>query len=172
MKSKVSAFMDGELQPAESAGPLAELRKDGEAREAWDTYHLISDAMRDTHLLSEGFSARLASKLAGEATVMAPARSGLERPRPSSWALAAAAGLAAVFVGATAYVVQQGSEAMPEVAAVQPAKAPAKEAAQVLPPDTANDYLLAHQGYSPRNSLQGVAPYVRMVSGEAGARKP
>ena len=44
-------------------------------------------------------------------------------------------------------------------------------AAQVAPPATANDYLYAHQGMSPRNSLQGVAPYVRMVSGEAVAPK-
>ena len=29
------------------------------------------------------------------------------------------------------------------------------------------DYLLAHQVYSPRNSLQGVVPYVRTVSAEA-----
>ncbi len=51
---------------------------------------------------------------------------------------------------------------------------PVKEAAltvQVAPPAAANDYLYAHQGYSPRNSLQGVAPYVRMVSGEAGSQK-
>ncbi len=27
-----------------------------------------------------------------------------------------------------------------------------------------NDYLLAHQNYSPRSTLQGVAPYVRTVS--------
>jgi hypothetical protein len=31
-------------------------------------------------------------------------------------------------------------------------------------PSSANDYLLAHQGFSPRMSLQGMAPYVRTVS--------
>jgi hypothetical protein len=34
-------------------------------------------------------------------------------------------------------------------------------------PAATDDYLLAHQGYSPRNRLQGVAPYVRTVSGQA-----
>jgi hypothetical protein len=34
-------------------------------------------------------------------------------------------------------------------------------------PLATDDYLLAHQGYSPRNLLQGVAPYVRTVSGQA-----
>jgi hypothetical protein len=31
-------------------------------------------------------------------------------------------------------------------------------------PAAANDYLLAHQGFSPRVSFQGMAPYVRTVS--------
>jgi sigma-E factor negative regulatory protein RseA len=31
-------------------------------------------------------------------------------------------------------------------------------------PGQVNDYLLAHQNYSPRSALQGVAPYVRTVS--------
>jgi hypothetical protein len=34
-------------------------------------------------------------------------------------------------------------------------------------PTQANDYLLAHQGFSPRVSLQGMAPYVRTVSEQA-----
>lgn len=170
MKSKISAFMDGELHPGESPEPFAALREHGEARDAWRTYHLISDAMRDTRLLSGGFSARVAAKLAEEPTVIAPSLAG-QRPRPSVWALAAAASLAVVFVGGIAYVMQQGTDAPPEVAAVQPPQTPAKEVAQVAPPDTANDYLLAHQGYSPRITLQGMAPYVRMVSGEARAGK-
>jgi hypothetical protein len=33
-----------------------------------------------------------------------------------------------------------------------------------VPPPRAADYLLAHQAYSPRVTLQGMAPYVRMVS--------
>jgi hypothetical protein len=36
----------------------------------------------------------------------------------------------------------------------------------------ARDYLLAHQAFSPRNSLQGVAPYVRSVAAEAAPAKP
>jgi hypothetical protein len=34
-------------------------------------------------------------------------------------------------------------------------------------PSGTNDYLLAHQGFSPRVSLQGMAPYVRTVSEQA-----
>jgi hypothetical protein len=31
-------------------------------------------------------------------------------------------------------------------------------------PSSTPDYLLAHQGFSPRVSLQGMAPYARTVS--------
>ena len=50
-----------------------------------------------------------------------------------------------------------------------PAVVPVKESAlQRVPlPSAADDYLLAHQGYSPRLTLQGVAPYIRTVSDEA-----
>jgi hypothetical protein len=34
-------------------------------------------------------------------------------------------------------------------------------------PSGTDDYLLAHQGFSPRVSLQGMAPYVRTVSEQA-----
>ena len=177
MKSKISAYMDGELRAAESSEPLAALRERGEAREAWNTYHLISDAMRDTPLLSGGFSERVATKLAGEPTVMAPRR---PAPRVPLWALSAAAGLAAVaMVGGMFFTLPRGPEPVSQVAQAPRQVAPAKKAAQVPPPaaqvpppDMARDYLLAHQGYSPRNSLQGMAPYVRMVSSQAGAGKP
>ena len=34
--------------------------------------------------------------------------------------------------------------------------------------NSANDYLLAHQGFSPRVSLQGMVPYVRTVAERPG----
>jgi sigma-E factor negative regulatory protein RseA len=172
MKARISALMDGEAGPHESAGPLDTLRVEGEAREAWRNYHLIGDAMRDTRILSAGFSGRVAARLAQEPTVMAPSRSASSPQRPRLQLFSAAASLAAVaLVGWFAFGPQ---ETAVQVAQVTPttAQAPslptqaAAPAAQVPPPASANEYLYAHQGYSPRNSLQGIAPYVRMVSGE------
>jgi len=76
------------------------------------------------------------------------------------------------FVGWVAFQPQEAQSPAPQVAkAMQPAPAAAvQEAALVAPPEAANDYLLAHQGYSPRNSLLGAAPYVR-VAAEAEPRK-
>ena len=154
MKENISALMDGELDAAEV---FDQLRVEGEALETWRTYHLISDAMRDTRLLSAGFTARFAERLAKEPTVLAPVR---QPARPvQRFALAAAAGVAGVaLVGWMAFAPQ------PEVATVV-AKTPAPVAVPL--PASANDYLLAHQGFSPRVSLQGMAPYVRTVAEHA-----
>jgi sigma-E factor negative regulatory protein RseA len=185
MKARISALMDGELARHETAGPFEALRSGGEARETWNTYHLIGDAMRETRMLSAGFAGRVAGELEREPVVIAPARFRL-RPSRALWqTLPAAASVAAIaLVAWLAFAPQEGAAPAPQVAKVeapagqaQPAVAQAPSAAGqvqpaaalVAPPDAANDYLLAHQGYSPRNSLQGVAPYVRMVSDEAGA---
>ena len=162
MKAKISALMDGELEGRDADGALEFLKREGEARDTWRAYHLIGDAMRDTRPLSAGFAARVAERLAGEATVLAP------RTRPllgdRRWQLlSAAASLAAIAFVSVVYFAQE--PAAPEPIAAGAAKA--VEAAQVAPPDAASDYLLAHQAYSPRISLQGVAPYVRTVSSDS-----
>jgi sigma-E factor negative regulatory protein RseA len=159
MKEKISELMDGELDARAADATIDALRRDGEAVEAWRTYHVISDAIRDTAVLSEGFSARLAARLAAEPTVLAPRRSAA-RPR---LALAAAASVAAVaLVGWLAFAPPPQS-ASPVAAAPKAAKAPVVAVTTILP-RAANDYLLAHQSFSPRVYLQGMAPYVRTVS--------
>lgn len=170
MKTKISALMDGELERREAGGAIDALRQDGEVRETWRTYHLISDSMRDTRLLSGGFAARVAARLAQEPTVLAPhARPVFEQRR---WqALSVAASLAAVAFVSVAYFQQDGADSTPPVAQVAPQAVQQIETAQVAPPEAANDYLLAHQGYSPRNSLQGMAPYVRTVAAETRGPK-
>lgn len=173
MKSRVSALMDDELVRDEAQATLLALREEGEAREAWRAYHLISDALHDTRMLSPGFAQRLAERVAAEPTVLAP--SPQTAPPRAQWVvLSAAASVAAVtLVGSLAFVTwqDQGSR-VPMAQAPHAAPATAAEPVRVPPPAAADDYLLAHQRYSPRNSLQGMAPYVRTVSGETRARKP
>ncbi len=168
MKSRISELMDGELERRDAGRALDMLGGEGDAREAWRTYHLIGDTMREPRLLSTGFADRVAERLSQEPTVLAPRPAPvLERRR---WqVLSAAASLAAVaFVVSVAFAPPEGNVAVAPV--VQPP--PPAEVAQVAPPDAADDYLLAHQGYSPRNSLQGMAPYVRTVSSDLrGARQ-
>jgi|SRR5687768_1863378 sigma-E factor negative regulatory protein RseA len=157
MRDRISEFMDGELDDRAAGQVVDALGRDGEALETWRLYHLIGDTLRDSRLLSPGFTARVARQLAAEPAHAAPAR--LPR-QPRTW-YALAAGLAAVaLVGWLAFAPQQ--TAVAPVAVHQPAVI-AKPALVPLP-SGANDYLLAHQQFSPRVSLQGMAPYVRTVS--------
>ena len=156
MKDRISVLMDGELDDKSAAAAIQSLASEREVRDAWRTYHMIGDLMRGSAPLSEGFAARIAWKLAEQPTVLAPGRI---KPEPRRWftVSAAAASLAAVaLVGWLAFAPQ------PQVVPVAQVK---PEAPAMVPlPSAANDYLLAHQGFSPRVSLQGMAPYVRTVS--------
>jgi sigma-E factor negative regulatory protein RseA len=157
MKENISALMDGELDGGATDEALELLRRDGEAADSWRLYHLMSDAMHgQRQLLSAGFVERLAARLATEPAVLAPGalpgRTPLQR-----YALAAAASLAAVALVAWLAFGPQPAARAPLAQAQPPALA-------LSLPDAANDYLLAHQGFSPRMSLLGMAPYVRTVA--------
>ncbi|HEU4353359.1 MAG TPA: sigma-E factor negative regulatory protein [Burkholderiales bacterium] len=169
MTEKLSALMDGELDDKSAAEVIQALGSDREAVRAWRTYQLISDAMRENRVLTAHFDARLAGRLAAEPTVLAPAA--LQEPsraQSRTWfALSAAASLAGIaLVGWMALAPQPQSIPAPTpapVAQLQPETKP-----NIVPlPTTANDYLLAHQGFSPRISLQGMAPYARTVAEQA-----
>jgi len=169
MKDRISQLMDGELDEGSAADAIKACGQDAEALHTWRTYHLISDAMRDSRVLSAGFSVRLAERLAAEPTVLAPPR---KRAESRTWfAASAAAGFAAVALVGWLALAPQPSTA-PTPMAQAPVLKPLLEAPQVPPPSAANDYLLAHQGFSPRVSFQGMAPYVRSVSEQGrGPRK-
>ena len=165
MKDRISVLMDGELDDGSAARVIDALASEGEAREAWRTYHLISDALGKSRMLSAGFSDRVAAALAAEPTVLAPRRLGVPR-EPRRW-LALAAGLAAFsLVGWLGFAPQQTAVA-PVAQAPKPIVAKEANAAVVPLPSGTNDYLLAHQAFSPRMSFRGMAPYALTVSGRA-----
>jgi sigma-E factor negative regulatory protein RseA len=168
VKESISALMDGELEGQAADSAIHALRSEGEALESWRTYHLISDAMRDTRLLSAGFAARVAERLASEPTVIAPAN--LRRTPAKRVALAAAASVAGVgLVGWLAFAPQ--SQTAKSMAQSQPQQPSITATVSTIPlPSETNDYLLAHQGFSPRVFLQGMAPYVRTVAEHPGQR--
>jgi sigma-E factor negative regulatory protein RseA len=154
---RLSALMDGELDDKSAAHVIQALAHDRDAMETWRTYQLISDAMRESQLLSKGFTARLAQRLAAEPTVLAPRAM---QHAPQRWFAVSAAASVVAAVGLVGWLAfaPQPQVAAPVAQAVEPKP-------NIVPmPSAANDYLLAHQGFSPRLSLQGIAPYVRTVS--------
>jgi hypothetical protein len=70
---------------------------------------------------------------------------------------------------------QQGGPAQPTLAQAPAiaSSASSQPNPPIVPlPSSMPDYLLAHQGFSPRVSLQGMAPYARTVSDQVNeARK-
>lgn len=163
---RVSAFMDGEVGDDEVAAQVARLRQDPALRERWDTYHLISDAMRSVagaHAESTGkpdFMERFSATLAQEPTVLAPKTRVRSRTvRRVALSLAASFGGVAL----VAWLALSNNPFMPApetVAQARPAPVAIKSADGAV-----NDYLLAHQQFSPSTAMQGVASYVRTVSG-------
>jgi sigma-E factor negative regulatory protein RseA len=160
MKDRISALIDGELDEHATGEALGQVGRDGEAGETWRTYHLIGDVLRDDRVLSSGFAARVGKRLAAEPTVLAPAAA-VSRPRRWFPLPAAAAAAAVALVAWVAFAPQREEpQPQPQAAIAEVAKPPAI----VMPSSAANDYLLAHQGFSPRVAFQGMAPYVRTVS--------
>lgn len=164
MKDTLSAWMDSELDRRQAGPLLPRIKHDAELRGCWDCYHLIGDALRGVH--GPDLSAGIRERLDAEPTVLAPQRR--KKPEPLRWAaMSVAAGAAAVmFVG---WIALSGTQQAP----VQIAAVPAAEVQQAAVPAGAgaNDYLLAHQRYSPSSAMQGVASYVRTVAEERSSAR-
>jgi len=165
---RISAFMDGETRQHETEQVILHLKQHEEHLESWNTFHLIGDAMRGDPMLRNDFTVRLRSRLQQEPTVLAPR---FRWRKPLNLALSAAASLAAVAVILTLVIIDNPLKPLSQVAvAPKPAMTESVQAAALPQPVATanqgriNEYLMAHQEFSPSTALQGVAPYVRTVS--------
>jgi len=149
--------MDGELSSQETRHNLLRLKDSAECRETWDTFYLIGDVMRGEPALDDTFTMRVCGRLAEEPTIIAPR---FTHRQVIGYTLSAAASLAAVaFVLTLAINVDnpfRPARQQPAQVAFQPPQ-PINQA-------KINEYLIAHQEFSPSTMMQGVAPYVRTVS--------
>lgn len=158
MKQEISALMDGELFEDEAEGLLDRIKRDSEAHRDWDAYHLISDVLRQPEYIHCCLGAKVRERMQDEPTVLAP-RGRAVNQKLRAVAMSAAASLAAV--GVVAWMsLQIGPEAAPQMAMQRSALRPAS--AQIQP--KANDYLMAHQEFSPSIDMNGGASYIRTVS--------
>ncbi len=184
---ELSAFMDDEAPDA--ARVARRLSDDPELQARWSRYHLIRDAMTE-HLTYAEFdiAARVSEALEKEPTVLAPRRlhfSGRARRVARQVAgLAIAATVSAVTVmtvqqqraeQAAPVVAQAGGNAV-TVAARAPER-PAARVVQFVPEDRQlnpavrsklSNYLVNHNEYSVTSNMQGVLPYMRIVSANPG----
>ncbi len=176
----LSALMDGELDEREAQRELVRLKQDAAMRERWDAFHLVGDALRGelgrSATLSASLTDAFASRLAAEPTVLAPRRSTRSAKRIATYALSAAATVSAAALVAWVALAPNGmadlnalldpaSKVNVAGGAAGPVGAPpTAPIASVSVDGSMNEYLLAHQGFSPSAALQGLAPYIRTVS--------
>jgi sigma-E factor negative regulatory protein RseA len=168
---RVSALMDGELDEDEARQIIAGIRQQADLRDGWDTFHLIGDTLRGDGHLSPQFNRRLAERLSREPTVFAPRRTSAKRM--TAYALSAAASLSAVALVAWTALSTNSPVSPSQIADATPPAAlapPLLQPVSVSSEGDMNEYLLAHQGFSPSTAIQGVAPYIRSVSAKQSAQ--
>lgn len=104
MKQHISSLMDGELDTHSSEQAIRDCGTE-EGRQAWETYHLIGEAMRRDGTRSFDIADRVMKALAAEPAIIAR-----PRPKPAQAfgriALAAAASVATI--GVVGWIGMQG----------------------------------------------------------------
>ncbi|MGH8680311.1 MAG: sigma-E factor negative regulatory protein [Burkholderiales bacterium] len=162
MKQRLSAMMDDAAAGDECERCAKRLKDDPELRAAWDVYHLIGDALRG-HTAPD-VAQRVQERLAAEPTVFAPRAIEPPRRRAAWVGLSMAASVAAAaLVGWMALpLFERQPDALPPITVKLPEPVPVAHGV--------GDYLLAHQPFSPALAIGGIAPYIRSVSEENGAR--
>lgn len=167
MQDKISALMDGELDPEEAAVVVDQFRKMDGLREQWALYHLISDSLGQSDVKPFDITLRVGARLADEPDIRAALvpRSSMKH-RPIAYAAAASIAAVAVAGWMSLQTMQPSEVARQNLAENNPVPATAIPAvpAAVSAPAQINDYLLAHREFSPSTSVHGVAPYMRTVA--------
>ena len=160
MKQNISALMDGELFDDEAEALLDKIKRNPDVHAEWQLYHLIGDALRQPDHLHADIGAALHERLQAEPTVLAPRSRVGQNAR---WfALSAAASVMGLALVAW-LSVQVGQEPAPQLAMQQSG---ALRPAGFSTHRGLDDYLMAHQEFSPSADVQGTASYIRTVAGQ------
>ncbi|HTS52652.1 MAG TPA: sigma-E factor negative regulatory protein [Burkholderiales bacterium] len=167
---KISQLMDGEFDEHEARRQIRRLELDASLVQAWATYHLIRDVLRHETGASSDLAGRLGQRLEHEPTVVAPHTRLPSRLARYSLPLAATVAGVTV-VGWLAFTSQSHVDTVRPMAKNNPPAAMREALRPVLPVaalagSQMDDYLRAHQEFSPTSAMQGVASYVRTVSNE------
>ena len=150
--------MDGELTAEETELLLGMLKQHPEARKDWQDFHLIGDALRQPDFVHKDISASIFERLKNEPTVLAPHSK--RESKASYFAMSAVASIMAItflaWLSVQIDVVPLHQQALQAKIDTRQANLPVNE--------KINDYLLAHQEFSPSTDMRGAASYIRTVS--------
>jgi len=164
MKERISTLMDGELFEDETEALLGRIKHHPEARQEWQTYHLIGDALRQPGYISRDISVTLRERLQDEPTVLAPRIRISQKIR--YFAMSAAASLMALALVAWMSVQISSEPPTRQIAQQQPGNVQAGNVKPGVNSGTkvVDDYLMAHQEVSPSTDVQGAASYIHTVA--------
>jgi sigma-E factor negative regulatory protein RseA len=155
MKNKISAMMDGELFEDEANSAIGLLKVDVDARQDWEIYHLIGDVLRQPEFIHGELSSSVRELMLNEPAIFVLTRRGVTE-KLRNITLSAAASLIAV--GVVVWMSLQVSPQQQPQMAMQQSQL-RKVSFPVKP--KSNEYLLAHQEFSPSNDVLGGAAYIR-----------
>ena len=168
---QLSCFVDGELDDVLCERWFARLSQDRAVHHEWTLLHLAGDALRSSEVAcwhSQDFSARVASAIAAEPMIVAPALAARRRRLLQRVVLPGAAVVAATAVLAVIVVPmlqEQGASGPVQAAAPAPVRAPAVATAasgQVVERSPHIEaYLAAHREVSGAGMMPPSAPLLR-----------
>ena len=157
MKQEISALMDGELFDDDAEAVLDKLKRNPDKQDEWRTYHLISDVLRQSDHVHANINIAIRERLQAEPTVLAPRSRASHNAR---WFALSAAASVMAFTLVAWLSVQIGSETAPQIAMQQSSVVHSVS----LPANGLDDYLVAHQEFSPSLDVYGMTPYVHTVA--------
>jgi len=173
---RLSCFLDGELSSEEGQRVLERLRHDGALQVRWERYQLISDALRNNlpDVAMRDLAGRVSTALESEPAILAPRRLRVRVGRLAKQV--AGVGIAATIATVAVLMVQSDSPVanQGQGAMVATVKAPADNAARQAAPVNVREssevqsklspYIVNHNEYSVSAGMQGMMPYMRIVS--------
>lgn len=165
MNSKLSAWLDDELEQDEVLSLCKAFHRNKTLTEEAGLYSLIGASLRGESCTGRDIGACVMSALEDEPVLLVPRRAGaLSRWQRSAMALAASVAGVAVVV-AVAFAPQDGhvGQVIPALALKESAVANAMTARTLSAADM-QEYLIAHQAHSMGATLGGGSQQVRTVS--------
>ncbi len=181
INEQLSALMDDELSSPDHL--LQQISEDEALRARWHRYHLIRDIISEhAEVPAVDITARVSQALESEPTIFAPLHKTI-RTKRMKFVMKQAAGLAiAATVSAVAVITvqQQKLDEQPATTAIAEAAVPqvrnqVRYVSETKKLDRAvqsklSNYLVNHNEYSVTSKMQGVLPYMRIVTVTQGER--
>jgi sigma-E factor negative regulatory protein RseA len=174
---QLSVLVDGECEVWELEFALRRLGSDPELKARWQSYHLISDALRNNlpDTVTPHFAERMRAAIAAETPLHTTAK-----PAVSSWykpvaglAVAASVGLLAVALWSLRPGGLNETASPGPVAGTTPVpypRSPVMAEVDRALESRLNSYLVNHNEYASMNSVNGVLPYVHLVGYQSTRR--